>query len=309
MSRLSIEQLERDMPSVHLADRGVVRVSGEDAKSFLDGLVTCDLDRVSPQAARLGALLSPQGKILFDFIVFQAPQEIGGGYYLDTFKVFASDLAKRLTFYKLRAKVRIDDLSEAMAVVAGWDGLQPDDEVGLVTQDPRLAELGWRAIIAVGDVSEFAKSPAETYPAHRIGLGVPEGGRDFLFGDAFPHEALMDQLQGVDFDKGCYVGQEVVSRMQHRGTARTRLVSALYEGGFAADVGVEVTAGDKTLGKTGTGTQGRGLVMIRLDRAADALASHVPILAGGIPVKLEKPQWVNFPYPGENDTQSATEPA
>ncbi|MXQ12936.1 YgfZ/GcvT domain-containing protein [Microvirga makkahensis] len=297
------------MPSVHLADRGVVRVSGEDAKSFLDGLVTCDLDRVSPQAARLGALLTPQGKILFDFIVFQAPQEIGGGYYLDTFKVFAPDLAKRLGFYKLRAKVAIEDLSEAMAIVAGWDEPRPDDEVGLVAEDPRLPELGWRAIVAAQDAAEFEKVPAAAYHAHRIGLGVPEGGRDFLFGDAFPHEALMDQLHGVDFDKGCYVGQEVVSRMQHRGTARTRIVPAIYEGGFAADVGVEVTAGDKALGRTGTAMEGRGLLMIRLDRAADALAAGHPILAGGIPVRLEKPRWVNFPYPGDGATQSGAGPA
>jgi len=297
------------MPSVHLADRGVVRVSGEDAKSFLDGLVTCDLDRVSPQAARLGALLTPQGKILFDFIVFQAPEEIGGGYYLDTFKVFAPDLAKRLGFYKLRAKVMIEDLSEAMAVVAGWGEARPDDEVGLVAEDPRLPELGWRAIVAAQDAEEFAKAGPEAYVAHRIALGVPEGGRDFLFGDAFPHEALMDQLHGVDFDKGCYVGQEVVSRMQHRGTARTRIVSATYEGGFAADVGVEVTAGGKVLGKTGSRAGGRGLLMIRLDRADDALASGQTILAGGIPIRLEKPSWVSFPYPKESVTSSGENPA
>ncbi len=296
------------MPSVHLADRGVVRVSGEDAKSFLDGLITCDLDRVSPEAARLGALLTPQGKIMFDFLVFQGPEEIGGGYYLDTFKVFIPDLAKRLTFYKLRAKVVIEDMSEAMAVVAGWDEPKPDDEVGLVTDDPRVPELGWRAIVAAEDSAEFAKAPPEAYHAHRIGLGVPEGGRDFLFGDAFPHEALMDQLHGVDFDKGCYVGQEVVSRMQHRGTARTRIVPAIYEGGFAADVGVDVTAGGKSLGKTGSGIAGQGLIMIRLDRAADALAAGEPILAGGIPVQMRKPSWISFSYPGEDVTQSVDKP-
>jgi folate-binding protein YgfZ len=221
------------MPSVHLADRGVVRVSGEDAKAFLDGLVTCDLDRVSPAQPRFGALLTPQGKILFDFILFQAPPDIGGGYYLDALKVHAPDLAKRLGFYKLRAKVAIENLSDTLAVVAGWDTPGPAEEAGLVAGDPRLADLGWRAVVAAADAAEFAADPAEAYHARRIALGVPEGGRDFLFGDAFPHEALMDQLQGVDFDKGCYVGQEVVSRMQHRGTARTRIVPALYEGGFA----------------------------------------------------------------------------
>ena len=287
------------MPSVLLADRGVVRVSGEDAKTFLDGLVTCDLDRISPAEARFGALLTPQGKILFDFIVFQAPSEIGGGYYLDALKVHAPDLAKRLGFYKLRAKVAIEDLSDTLAVAAGWDAPRPTEEAGLVAGDPRLADLGWRAIVAAADAAEFAADPAEAYHARRIALGVPEGGRDFLFGDAFPHEALMDQLRGVDFDKGCYVGQEVVSRMQHRGTARTRIVPALYEGGFAAEVGVEVMAGDKMLGKTGTGAGGRGLLMIRLNRAADALSAGETIRAGGIPVRLEKASWTNFPFPGD----------
>jgi folate-binding protein YgfZ len=287
------------MPSVHLADRGVVRVSGEDAKTFLDNLITCDLDRVTPQAARFGALLTPQGKILFDFLVFQSPQEIGGAYFLDVLKVYAPDLAKRLGFYKLRAKVVVEDLSDSLSLVTGWDAPPPEDEAGLVVEDPRLPALGWRAIVAAQDAAEFSSDPAEVYHAHRIALGVPEGGRDFLFGDAFPHEALMDQLHGVDFDKGCYVGQEVVSRMQHRGTARTRLVPALYEGGFAADLGVDVMAGDKILGKTGTGAEGRGLLMIRLDRAEDALRSGTTIRAGGIPVTLEKPAWVRFAFPGE----------
>jgi folate-binding protein YgfZ len=292
------------MPSVHLADRGVVRVSGEDAKTFLDNLITCDLDRVSAHTARFGALLTPQGKILFDFIVFQAPQEIGGAYYLDVLKVFAPDLAKRLGFYKLRAKVTVEDLSESLAVVAGSNGQRPDDEAGLVVEDPRLPALGWRALVAAQDAAEFGRDPAEAYHAHRIALGVPEGGRDFLFGDAFPHEALMDQLNGVDFDKGCYVGQEVVSRMQHRGTARTRIVPAVYEGGFAADVGVEVTAGEKALGRTGTGAGGRGLLMIRVDRASDALKAGETIRAGGIPVTLVKPSWIGFPFPGETGLPS-----
>src|SRR5919107_1460866 len=126
------------VPSVHLADRGVVRVSGEDAKTFLDGLITCDVDRIAPAGARFGALLTPQGKILFDFIVFQAPEEIGGGYYLDVLKVFAPDLAKRLGFYKLRAKVMVEDLSDSLGLVAGWDAPPPEDEAGLVVEDPRL---------------------------------------------------------------------------------------------------------------------------------------------------------------------------
>ena len=287
------------MPSAHLNERGVVRVSGEDARKFLDGLVTCDLDKVAPDRPRLGALLTPQGKILFDFIVFEAPEDAGGGFYLDVAAPYAADLAKRLGFYKLRAKVTVDDLSDRMAVVAGWgDAPMPDPEVGLVAADPRLADLGWRAVVAAEDAGEFASADAGEYHAHRIALGVPDGGRDFLFSDAFPHEALMDQLHGVDFDKGCYVGQEVVSRMQHRGTARTRIVPLAYLDGFAAEPGVEVTAAGKTLGKTGTGANGRGLAMLRIDRLADALAAGETVRAGGLPVQVLKPAWVGFDVPG-----------
>ena len=294
------------MPSVHLADRGVVRVSGEDAKSFLDNLVTCDLDRVSPHNARLGALLTPQGKILFDFIVFAMPEEAGGGYALDLLRGYAPDLARRLGFYRLRAKVEVEDRSGVLAVAAGWgDTAPPDDEVGVVAADPRLPALGWRAIVAADDAAEFAGVPADAYHAHRIALGVPEGGRDFLFGDAFPHEALMDQLHGVDFDKGCYVGQEVVSRMHHRGTARTRLLPVRYPGGFVPEEGTEVSAGERTIGKTGTAASGRGLAMVRVDRADEALKAGEEIRAGGLPLAFVKTEWIAFPVPGEAPASSA----
>ena len=289
------------MPTAHLAERGVVRVNGEDARSFLDGLLTCDLDRMTPETPRYGALLTPQGKILFDFLVFEAPADAGGGFYLDCPKVFAPDLTKRFGFYKLRAKVMIEDLSGALSLVAGWgDAPRPAEEVGLVGDDPRLKALGWRAIVAAEDVASLASpsGDANAYLAHRVALGVPDGGKDFLFGEAFPHEALMDQLGGVDFAKGCYVGQEVVSRMQHRGTARTRLVPIVYQDGFPAEPGAEVTAGERTLGKTGTGANGRGLAMLRHDRAVDALAAGETIRAGGLPVRLEKPNWIGFAFPG-----------
>ncbi len=290
------------MPAVHLSDRGVVRVSGEEAKTFLDNLLTCDLDKVSPASPHFGALLTPQGKILFDFILFEAPADAGGGYCFDVSRAYAPELVKRLNFYKLRAKVAVDDRSEALAVVAGWgDVPRPADEIGLVAEDPRLPALGWRAIVAAEDVTEFARDDASAYQVHRIAEGVPEGGRDFLFGDAFPHEALMDQLKGVDFDKGCFVGQEVVSRMQHRGTARTRVVPLIYREGIVAEPGVDVTAGDRVLGKTGTAANGRGLAMIRLDRAENALAAGETIRAGGLPVRIVKPDWIRFPLPGESD--------
>ena len=314
------------MLTAHLMDRGVVRVTGEEARKFLDGLLTCDMDKVTPERPRFGALLTPQGKILFDFLVFEAPADAGGGFYLDCLKFMAPDLAKRLGFYKLRAKVAVENLSGSLAVVAGWGDLpKPDDEIGLVAEDPRLPALGWRAIVAAEDAPALASPPEgeaesreartgegetptpgyQAYHAHRVALGVPEGGKDFLFNDTFPHEALMDQLHGVDFDKGCYVGQEVVSRMQHRGTARTRVVPVVYEDGFAAEPWSEVTAGARSLGKAGTGAAGRGLVLIRLDRAAEALSAGETIRAGGLPVRIEKPAWIGFPFPGEAATPAA----
>lgn len=285
------------MPTALLPDRGVVFVGGPDARTFLDGLLTCDLDRVGPGSPRLGALLTPQGKILFDFIVSEP--ESGGGYVLDCARVFAPDLVKRLGFYKLRAKVSVEDRSAEFAVVAGWDAapMPVGDEVLASAEDPRLPSLGWRAIVRVEVSDAFAEASAEDYDAHRIAAGVPEGGKDFLFGTAFPHEALMDQLRGVDFDKGCYVGQEVVSRMQHRGTARTRLVPLVYLDGFVAEAGADVVAGDRTLGTTGTAARGRGLAMVRIDRAADALAAGATVTAGGLPVRLERPDWIDFPFP------------
>jgi tRNA-modifying protein YgfZ len=305
------------MPTAHLSDRGIVRVRGEDANRFLDGLITCDLDRIGPGTPRFSALLTPQGKILFDFIGFEEPDH--AGYLLDVARKAAPDLVKRLGFYKLRAKVTVEDLSEALAVVAGWDDAPQPEWGGIAAPDPRLPALGWRALVAAAEVpSHLSRLPErssdegvdwvkayDAYHAHRIALGVPEGGKDFPWNDAFPHEALMDQLHGVDFDKGCYVGQEVVSRMQHRGTARTRIVPLVYPDGVAAEPGVPVTAGARVVGKAGTGAAGRGLAMVRLDRLAEALAAGETIHAGGLPVRVEKPAFATFPFPGEAGTPAA----
>jgi len=136
-------------------------------------------------------------------------------------------------------------------------------------------------------------SGMEDYAAHRIALGVPEGGVDFAYGDAFPHEADMDQLGGVDFAKGCYVGQEVVSRIEHRGIARTRAVPIRYDGG-APENGVAITAGGRQVGTMGSAARGRGIALLRLDRVAEATE---PLTAGGVPIHLVKPDWARFSLP------------
>jgi folate-binding protein YgfZ len=287
------------MPATHLIDRGVIRVSGEDARDFLQNLVTNDMDPVTSDQAGYGALLTPQGKIISDVLIVAVPEDEGGGFLLDTPLLQTADLMKRLKLYKLRAKVTLDDLTEATAVIASTDGSALPGDVGIVYADPRLPSLGQRALTDRAGATEIATAPAEDWHARRIALGIPDGGRDFAYGDAFPHEALLDQIGGVSFRKGCYIGQEVVSRMQHRGTARTRVVPVVFEGGIAAETGAEATAGGKTLGRIGSAAKGRALAMLRLDRVADALAAGEPLLGGGLPVTLAKPDFIRFPFPGE----------
>ena len=287
------------MPVARLADRAVLKVSGVDAPGFVTNLVTCDLGDASEGMPVFGGLLTPQGKILFDFVAHRTLNEIDEDVViLDTAASVAADFVKRLSFYKLRAKVFIEDITQDVAVLAGWDAPQPAAEISLAGPDPRLEALGWRAVVNADRADAIVDSSWEAYHAHRIALGVPEGGKDFLFGEAFPHEALMDQLAGVDFEKGCYIGQEVVSRMQHRGTARTRILPARYADDLAPETGVPVEAGDRAIGTTGSAANGRGLVMVRLDRAADALAAGTPLVAGGRPLTLERPRFARFETPG-----------
>lgn len=287
------------MPAAHLVDRGVIRVSGADARGFLQGLLTSDIDAVTPARAGYGALLTPQGKIISDCFVIAIPDEDGGGFLLDAPLLQTQDLMKRLKLYKLRAMVALDDLTAASAVIASSDGAALPEEAGLVYADPRLPALGQRAITDREDVATVAPADMDDYHARRIGLGIPDGGRDFIYGDAFPHEALLDQTGGVSFRKGCYIGQEVVSRMQHRGTARTRIVPIVFTEGLVTEMGVEATAGGKTLGRVGSCANGRGLALLRLDRVADALAAGETLDAGGLAFTLEKPDFIRFPFPGE----------
>lgn len=291
------------MKAALLPDRGVIRISGETARNFLNGLLTGNIETLTPGGARFAALLTPQGKIIADGIVTEAPAEDGGGFFIDCPRALAKTLAERLGMYKLRARIAIEDLSDKLGVMAVWGG-EPATEYGLLFPDPRLTALGHRVILPPHVATEAAADmgaalvDAGEYEAHRIALGVPRGGLDFIYGDAFPHEADMDQLGGVDFKKGCYVGQEVVSRTEHRGVARTRVVPVLCEGG-SPDTGLPVMAGEKTIGTMGSCANGRGLALIRLDRAEDAIAAGLPITAGGVGLKLGAPEWARFAIPGQ----------
>ena len=281
------------MKAAFLPDRGVVKVSGADARDFLNGLVTTDVALLRPGLGRFGALLTPQGKITADFLITEAPSGHGGGFLIDCPRALAQGLANKLGFYKLRVKVSVENLSEGLGVLAVWDG-DPTVKPDLAFADPRNPALGWRILVPeelaqkTADLigAEIADSAA--YEAHRIASGIPRGGLDFTYGDAFPHETNMDRLHGVDFDKGCYVGQEVVSRMQHRGTARTRTVRVILED-FSPEPGTAILAGDKSVGTMGSTAGRNGLALIRVDRAADAIAAGTPLTSGGLAIRLAEP--------------------
>jgi tRNA-modifying protein YgfZ len=278
------------MKAAFLPDRGVVKVAGEDARNFLNGLVTTDLTLVGPGLGRFGALLTPQGKIVVDFLITEAPSGHGGGFLIDCPRVLAQALSDKLGFYKLRAKVTVENLSDALGVIAAWDGppaIKPD----LTFSDPRSEALGLRILAPEALAPKVAELigaelvEAKAYEAHRIACGAPRGGLDFTYGDAFPHETNMDRLHGIDFDKGCYVGQEVVSRMQHRGTARTRTVRVTLDD-FAPEPGTAILAGDKQVGTIGSTAGQDGLALVRTDRVADALQAGLPLTAGGLALHL-----------------------
>jgi len=285
------------MKSAFLPDRSVIKVAGEDARNFLNGLITTDVDRLKPGLGRFGALLTPQGKIIVDFLITEVPAGHGGGFLIDCPKALADTLATKLKFYKLRAKVTVENLD--LGVLAAWDG-QPAAQPDLAFTDPRNAALGIRILIPedlkqkLSDLIGADLVDAADYEAHRIALGVPRGGLDFMYSDAFPHETNMDRLAGVDFDKGCYVGQEVVSRMQHRGTARTRSIMVLLDD-VSPEVGVSVMAGDKQVGTMGSSAQGKGIALVRIDRVADALDAGQTITAGGLALTLADPETVRVP--------------
>lgn len=274
-----------------LDDRGVVAVSGPDAASFLQGILTNDIESAGPGQAVFAALLTPQGKILFDFLIYHSED----GYMLDCAAAKAAELAKRLSFYKLRAKVTVEDVSEASQVWAAW-GEGASASLGeRAFADPRHPALGLRAIVSRDGDGLSVSVGREAYDTHRIGLCIPEGGKDYAFGDTFPHEACLDLLNGVDFKKGCFVGQEVVSRMQHRGTARMRVVQV--EGDAGLEAGSGITADGFAIGKLGSVSGQKGIALVRLDRAADAMAKGETIAAaGGAPVRLSVPEWAGYAF-------------
>jgi tRNA-modifying protein YgfZ len=276
------------MGSSLLTDRGVIKVAGGDAADFLQKVVTANMLGIAAGEARFTALLTPQGKLMFDFFVVPLPDGAEAGFYFDCVKDQAPDLAKRINFLKLRAKITVEDQSEGLGVAAFWNEPVPAGFPGTVYGDPRAAALGSRVIAPHAALAEIATPNEEAYEAHRIALGVARGGRDFRYGETFPHDVNLDFLHGVDFKKGCYIGQEVVSRVHFRKSARKRIVRIRFDGPAPA-VGTEIVAGGMTIGEIGSVAGRDGLASARIDRIQDAKTAGLAFKAGETTLEIIVP--------------------
>jgi folate-binding protein YgfZ len=259
-----------DATIARLDSRALIALAGADWRGFLQGLITQDVETLAPAEARFAALLTPQGRLMYDLFVVGRED----GAWLDVAARHRDALIQRLAMYRLRAKVTIA-LDDA-PVLAAWGA---DAGPGWIP-DPRLPALGWRGY---GLATDSPRDEA-AYDAHRLALGVP-GPADWGADAAYPIEADFDLLHGIDFQKGCFVGQETTSRMKRRGVIKTRMLPLVFEGPPPAP-GTEVLAGDLRAGEVLSGVDGRAMALLRLDRTDGALT------AGGRPMHVERPSWM-----------------
>jgi tRNA-modifying protein YgfZ len=263
-----------------LAHRGVVRVAGPDAATLLGGLLTNDVSRARADQAVFAAMLTPQGKYLFDMFVVQPAVDT---FLLDVSR--AADFAKRLSMYRLRSQVTIEDVSGEMAVYSSETVL----DIGQPFVDPRLPALGWRTIAPSAGVETKAEDVSVRHQ-----LGVPEASVDLLVEKDFIMEGLFDELHGLDHHKGCYVGQEMTSRMKRRTSVKNKLCRVRYHG-EAPPFEVPIIADDWEVGRMRTGSSDVGIAMIRFDRARKALDEGHVLTANGLEIKLDPPDWLEEP--------------
>jgi folate-binding protein YgfZ len=285
------------MPFALIQDRALISVSGVDAEHFLQNILTVELEQLGQGEAKPGALLSPQGKILFDFLISRSGEN---AFRLECRTDIADDFVRRLMLYRLRAKADIAKQDQAFVTVAWGNDSSSSGVESTTVADTRFGKgMVTRSYGAARGDGDLA-----AWNGFRIAHGIAESGTDYALGDAFPHDVLLDQTGGVGFKKGCYVGQEVVSRMQHRGTARRRVLIAAADGALPV-AGTEIVAGGKALGALGSTQGGHGLAIVRIDRVKDALDTGHAITAGEVPVTLAIPDWATFTFPQQAGAEEA----
>jgi folate-binding protein YgfZ len=291
---------------VILDARGLLKIEGPDSRAFLQGLISNDINKASPERAIYATLLTPQGRYLHDFFI----AEIGGVLFLDAEAARLDDLKKRLTMFKLRSKVEIADATQDFAVAAltgaeaagrfglsGTAGEAKPWEGGAVFVDPRLAAVGLRAILPRGRIADalagagFEPGSIDQYERLRLSLGLPDGSRDMPVEKAILLENGLDELNGIDWNKGCYMGQELTARTKHRGLVRKRVLPVAIDGP-KPEPGTPVMAGDKEAGEMLSAVDGLGLAMLRLEFLEQT--GHPAFTAGSARLTPKKPDWAAF---------------
>ncbi|MGH6662058.1 MAG: YgfZ/GcvT domain-containing protein [Rhodospirillales bacterium] len=295
-----------------LDDRGLLAVGGEDRVQFLQGLVSNDMNNVGPSRTVYAALLTAQGKYLHDFFVLTH----NGALLLDCERARLEDLKKRLAIYKLRSRVTLDDVSDNFAVAAlfgdNWrDGFGLGDAAGaaatfaggVVCVDPRLADAGGRAVLPRGTAEAvlrkagLEKATAADYDRLRLTFGLPDGSRDLVVDKSILLESGFDELNGVDWKKGCYMGQELTARTKYRGLVKKRLVPVVLDGP-PPQPGTPVMLAGREAGEmrsaTATEKGGIGLALLRLESLAEAGQAEGRLQAAGVGVTPAKAPWMAF---------------
>jgi folate-binding protein YgfZ len=295
---------------VILHDRGLLKVSGDDAIDFLQGLVTNDVSKAAPGRALYSAMLSPQGKYLYDFFIIHMNGELA----IDCESGRLGEFKRKLNMYKLRSKVQLTEINQAFIVSAfigdnvaealqlnNSEGVAKSFLGGIAFIDPRVAGIGGRAVIprenAEGKLIEsgFSAGNPEEYESLRLSLGLPDGSRDMVVDKAILLENGFQELNGIDWEKGCYMGQELTARTHYRGLIKKRLMPVQIEGPLPAP-GTAVMLGDKNVGEMRSGNAERGLALIRLEQFKDVLKSGEGFSAEGTTLRPVKPEWAEFKF-------------
>ena len=289
----------------HLTNRGIISVTGSDSRDFLQGIISNDITLVSPNKTIYAALLTPQGKYLFDFFISQSGEKL----LIECEKDRVPDLMKRLRIYKLRADANLVDETENYSIFAIWgdDAAQATglhNERGLAHEilggtqfiDPRLNTAGVRSVlpieVAEAQLQSLAAEPASAsdYDLHRLKLGLPDASRDLVVDKAILIESGFDELNGVDWNKGCYMGQELTARTKYRGLVKKRLISVFIEGA-APEPGTPIMVGDKNAGEMRSSNAGYGIALLRLDQLNNEAAEYICDQAI---LRPNKPTWADF---------------
>lgn len=284
--------MEQNTHSLAINDRSIIEITGPDAAHFLERLITTDVEKLNVNELLPGALLSPQGKVLFDFLI----GKLANGFFIDIADQLADTFAKRLKLYKLRSDVEISESIKQVTTIS-WenDSVASQNDSGFIDKRFPDNEKVIRRYDKNSSPTAISEAALKQWDLLRIQYAIPESGKDFALNDVFSHDINFDQLGAISYKKGCYVGQEIVSRMHHRGTARRRTLIAEAEQNLPSSGTIE--ANGKTIGELGTVIDRQALALVRIDRAKAAMDNGIALTVNDIPLTLRIAPNMQYDFP------------